>query len=113
MAGLSMEDVNRLAVDPSPGARTSTAVMLAGAANSQALKPSELALAHEIFRLMVRDAEVRVREALSANLKNNPSIPHDIAVSLARDVDSVSLPMVAYSDVLTTADLLQIVNAQN
>lgn len=113
MAGLSMEDVNRLAVDPSVATRTSTAVMLAQEANSQMLKPAEMALAYEIFRLMVRDAEVRVREALSANLKNNPSIPHDIALTLAKDVDSVSLPILAYSEVLTTTDLLHIVNAQN
>ena len=92
---------------------TNTAVMLADAANLKILKPAELALAHEIFRIMVRDAEVRVREALSANLKNNPSIPHDVALTLARDVDSVALPILAYSEILTTADLVQIVNAQN
>jgi uncharacterized protein (DUF2336 family) len=113
MAGLTLEDVNRLAADPSPATRASTAAMLAQEAGAQGLKPAELAIAHEIFRLMVRDAEVRVREALSANLKNNPTIPHDVAVTLAKDVESVSLPMLAYSEVLTSADLLQIVNAQN
>lgn len=113
MAGLTLEDVNRLAADPSPATRASTAAMLAQEAGAQGLKPSELAIAHEIFRLMVRDAEVRVREALSANLKNNPTIPHDVAVTLAKDVESVSLPMLAYSEVLTSADLLQIVNVQN
>lgn len=108
-----MEDVNRLATDPSVAARTGTVVLLAQQCNTQALKPAELKLAHEIFRLMIRDAEVRVREALSANLKDNPNIPRDVALALAKDVDSVSLPMLAYSEVLTTADLVQIVNAQN
>jgi uncharacterized protein (DUF2336 family) len=113
MAGLTIEDVNRLVVDPSPETRTKTATLLCEATNTQNLTQAELTLAHEIFRLLVRDAEVRVREALSANLKNNPSIPHDVALTLARDVETVSLPVLAYSEVLTTADLLEIVKAQN
>jgi uncharacterized protein (DUF2336 family) len=110
---LSPEDVNRLATDPSVATRTGTAVLLAQQFNSQTLKPAEIKLAHEIFLLMVRDAEVRVREALSANLKDNPQLPHDVALALAKDVESVSLPVLSASEVLTTADLIQIVNAQD
>jgi uncharacterized protein (DUF2336 family) len=110
--GLSFEDVNRLATDPSVATRAGTAVLLAQQFDTQVLKPAEIKLAHEIFLLMIRDAEVRVREALSANLKDNPHVPHDVAAALAKDVDSVSLPILAYSEVLTTADLVEIVNAQ-
>ena len=103
---------NRLATDQSVATRTSTAVLLSQQFNTQALSAAETKLAHEIFKIMVRDAEVRVREALAANLKENPGIPHDVALSLANDVDSVSLPILAYSEVLTTADLVEIINAQ-
>lgn len=109
MTGLTLEDVNRLAADPSPAARAGTAEKLARQFASATFSPSERALAEQIFRIMVRDAEVRVREALSANLRSNPRLPRDVAVALARDVDSVALPVLNASDVLTDDDLLQII----
>ncbi|MBM3514731.1 MAG: DUF2336 domain-containing protein [Alphaproteobacteria bacterium] len=107
-----MEDVNRLAKDPSPVARAGTAAKLAQEFNSGRFNANELRLAEQIFRAMVKDAEVRVREALAVNIKNTPSLPHDVAVSLAKDVDSVSLPMISFSDVLTPDDLVAIIESQ-
>lgn len=107
-----MDDVKRLANDPSPTARVGTAAKLAQEFGSGRFSDAELKLAENIFRIMVKDAEVRVREALSANLKHNPNVPRDVAVTLAQDVDSVSLPILTFSDVLTTDDLVQIISNQ-
>jgi uncharacterized protein (DUF2336 family) len=107
-----MEDVNRLAQDPSAVARVGTAAKLAQQFNAATFTPAEVKLAQDIFRVMVRDAEVRVREALSVNLKYNPKVPRDIALSLARDVERVSLPMLTVSDALTAEDLVEIITAQ-
>lgn len=116
MHNLTAEDVRDLARDPSPSNRAATAAKIAGQFNDSlsdgTLGARELRLAEEIFRLMVRDAEVRVREALSANLKSNPRLPHDVAIALAKDVDSVALPMLSASEVLTPDDLIQIVASQ-
>jgi uncharacterized protein (DUF2336 family) len=113
VAGLSIEDVNRLANDPSPASRAGTAAKLAQEFASGRFSASELKLAENIFRIMVKDAEVRVREALSANLKHNPNVPRDVAVTLAQDVESVSLPILSFSDVLTPEDLVAIISSQN
>ncbi len=107
-----MTDVNMLAKDPSPATRAGTAAKLAQEFASGRFSPQELKLAEQIFRVMIKDAEVRVREALSANLKSNSSLPRDIAVTLAQDVDSVSLPMLSFSDVLTADDLVAIIKSQ-
>ncbi|MHB1206060.1 MAG: DUF2336 domain-containing protein [Rhodospirillaceae bacterium] len=111
MRNLTAKDVQALARDPSPANRAVTAAKIAGQFNGT-LGVRELRLAEDIFRLMVRDAEVRVREALSANLKSNPHVPHDVALALAKDVDSVALPMLSASEVLTQDDLIQIVASQ-
>ena len=108
-----MDDVNRLSQDASPAARIGTAAKLAQQFNAAGFGPAEIKLAEDIFRIMMIDAEVRVRESLAANLKANPNVPHDVALTLARDVDSVALPMLCFSEVLTPADLVQIVNAQS
>jgi hypothetical protein len=72
MTALTMDDVKQLKTDPSPAVRAGTAAKLAQHFNAIPFAPAELALAEQIFRIMVRDAEVRVREALSANLRANP-----------------------------------------
>ncbi len=108
-----MEDVNDLARDPSATARIGTAAKLAQQFNTSGFAPAEIKLAEEIFRVMAKDAEIRVREALAVNLKSNPNIPRDVAVTLARDVESVALPILKFSDVLTAEDLVAIVNTQS
>jgi uncharacterized protein (DUF2336 family) len=106
---LSQADVARLMTDPTTEARVDTAAKVAAEFGEQQLSDKEREIAKEIFRVMVKDAEVRVREALSVHLKSSPDLPHDVAVTLAKDVDSVALPMLKFSEVLTDDDLIEIV----
>lgn len=109
---LSKDDVKRLLEDPSADNRASTAGKIANTFTAGALTGSERAIAEDIFKLMVRDVEVRVRQALSVNLKDCAFVPREVAVSLARDVDSVALPMLQFSNVLKDSDLIEIVRSQ-
>ncbi|MBK1664410.1 hypothetical protein CKO38_01055 [Rhodospirillum rubrum] len=106
---LTADDVHRLLSDPSGENRAVTAGKLARQFDEHLLTEQERQLAEEIFRLFARDVEVQVRRALSTNLKENPFVPHDIAMALAGDVDEVSLPILEYSTVLNDHDLLDIV----
>lgn len=110
-AFLTPDDVQRLLRDPSPENRARTAEHVASQFHGGLLSPTERKLAEDIFRIMMRDAEVRVRQALSRHLKESRTVPHDIAVSLAHDVDSVALPVLECSDVLTDEDLIAIVRS--
>jgi uncharacterized protein (DUF2336 family) len=107
---LNEEDVRRLLSNPSGETRAEIAEKIAS--QHCGLSAGERKLAEDILRLMVRDAEVRVRQALSRQLKENPTVPHDVALALARDVEDVSLPMLRFSEVLTDEDLLEIVRSQ-
>ena len=109
---LSSTDVKRLMSDPSADLRVETAEKVAGEFNARGLKESERHIAEDIFRHLMKDAEVRVREALSAQLKNCPDVPHDVAAALAKDVDSVALPMLRFSEVLSDDDLIEILQSQ-
>lgn len=110
---LTESDVSKLLADPSAETRAETAAKLARQFDSGALSSAERTMAEQIFRIMVKDAEVRVREALALNLKENPSVPHDIAVTLAKDVDQVALPVLQFSEILSDDDLVQIVKSQD
>jgi uncharacterized protein (DUF2336 family) len=112
---LSQQDVARLVADPSSDVRAETTAKIAAQYDRKypRMTAAERKLAEEIFRKLAGDAEVLVREALSANLRATPDLPHDLALALAKDVDSVSLPILKYSEVLTDDDLIEIVRGKD
>jgi len=106
---LTKEDVQRLLVEPSASVRAEVAGKLAQDINNPVLTESEAALAHEVVRLMAKDVESSVRMALSQNLRNAAKLPHDVALQLANDIESVALPILQESEVLTDQDLIAII----
>ena len=87
---LTQADVTRLLSDSSPRTRARTTAKIAAEFDAAALSEAERRIAEDIFRTLVKDTEVLVREALAAHLKSTPELPHDVALALARDVDSVA-----------------------
>ncbi len=73
------------------------------------LTPEEREQAYDILRIMAADAAELVRRALAVTLKSSPMVPHDVAIRLAKDVDSISLPILNFSPVFTDQDLCEIV----
>lgn len=110
---LSLADVSRLMADPSPRTRATTTSKIAQKFSAMELGPAEREIASEIFRVMVRDTELLVRQSLAAHLRATPHLPHDIALALAKDVDSVALPVLTFSEVLADEDLIQIIRSQS
>jgi len=110
---LSSTDVAKLLQDPNSANRAVAAEKVASTFTSATLSASERAIAEDIFRVMLTDAAVRVREALSESLKDNPMVPHDVAATLARDVESVAMPMIECSSVLNDEDLVEIVKTRS
>lgn len=112
MAILSITDIENLTRDPSITARVTTATRLSTDYAAGTFTPAEAELAVQIFRIMLKDAAVRVRQALSENLNSNSTIPRDVARALAADVDLVALPILEHSPVMTADDLVEIIVAQ-
>jgi uncharacterized protein (DUF2336 family) len=68
------------------------------------------ALTLETLECLARDASVRVRALLAEEIKKLDCIPRDIALMLARDVESiVAAPILQYSPLLSDADLIEII----
>jgi uncharacterized protein (DUF2336 family) len=109
---LSSADVARLLQDPNTDNKAAAISKVASTYGGEGLSSSEREIAESIFRHMLKDAAVRVRKALAESLKDNPDVPHDVAASLARDVDEVAVPMLNSSEVLTDDDLMEIVRTK-
>jgi uncharacterized protein (DUF2336 family) len=108
---LTDEDIRSLVKGQSADARAIAAHKICrhieGGGND--LTPEEREQAYEILRIMAADAAELVRRALAVTLKSSPMVPHDVALKLAKDVDSISLPILNFSPVFTDQDLCEIV----
>jgi len=68
------------------------------------------ALTVETLECLARDTSVRVRAILAEEIKALDSVPHNIALTLAKDLNSiVCVPILQYSPLLSDADLIEIV----
>jgi uncharacterized protein (DUF2336 family) len=65
--------------------------------------------ARELLRLAIGDAAVRVRQTFAEAVKDLPSLPRDAAIALARDFESVAIPVLRHSPALTASDLIALV----
>ncbi len=109
-AALTPADVTRLLSEQSQDMRAELADKIAETMGGTNLAPGEVALAQDIVRILARDVEATVRATLSRGLRHSRELPHDVAMKLADDIDSVALPILAESLVLTDDDLVEIVH---
>jgi uncharacterized protein (DUF2336 family) len=107
---LTQEDVRRLLEQPSLDTKIEVLEKVSKHYSPDLLSDAEMQIAEQIFRLLMQDSVVRVRRAMAESLQDNPHIPHDIARTLASDLEAVATPMLTMSSVLQDSDLVEIIN---
>lgn len=111
---LSKKDVLSLSQDLSVTAKTETIKKIGMYYNdTDGLSLVERQIAEEIFRIMVEDVEVKVREALVDSIKDSGSIPEDVILAIVNDENSVSIPFIREYKNLNDTDLVSILKSQN
>lgn len=106
-------DVERLLRDDSAESRVDILEKVSHQYNQHAFADRERMIAEQVFRLLMKDAAIRVRETLAERVKDNPDIPRDIVLHMANDIDRVALPVLSSSSVFSDADLVSIVEASS
>ncbi len=110
-ARLTEVDIRRLVKGDSPDERAAAAHKLCRTMEKAALSDEDRQAAQDIIRVLAHDAAELVRRALAVTLKASPLLPRDAALRLARDVESVALPVINWSPAFTDQDLAEIVRA--
>jgi uncharacterized protein (DUF2336 family) len=108
-SALTDADIRLLVKGAAPEERAMVAHRLCRHIDRADLTDEERAEAHKILRLMARDAAEQVRRALAVTLKSSPLVPRDVANRLARDVESIAVPVLNFSPVFSDEDLAEIV----
>lgn len=65
--------------------------------------------AHTIIEALARDAELRVRKMLAEAISHYDRLPHETAEQLARDVETVAVPILQHSPVLGDEFLIALI----
>jgi len=108
-SALTDEDIRTLVKGATPDERAVAARKLCISMHRAPLTEDDRKLAADILRVMAADAAQLVRAAIAETLRASPVVPRDVALKLARDVENVSLPMLAFSPSFTDEDLAEIV----
>lgn len=108
-SALTEADIRLLVKGASADERAASAMKLCRVMDTEPLTLEETETAAEILRIMAADAEEMVRRAIAVTLKSSPLVPRDVALRLARDVETICLPILNSSPAFTDEDLAKIV----
>lgn len=108
--GLNRQDVADLAKEATVENKSMIARKVGAYYKESNITPQAAKLAEDIFRIMLHDTEVKVREALSDSLKHCADLPKDVVDAIIRDKDSIAVPFLQYYSSLTNEDMIKILN---
>lgn len=108
-SALTDEDIRTLMRGTTPDERAAAARKLCITMDRTPLGDEERALAADILRVVAADAAEMVRKSIADELRASALVPRDVALRLARDVESISLPLLSFSPAFTDDDLAEIV----
>jgi uncharacterized protein (DUF2336 family) len=108
---LSEADVLALLDQSKSDAVVAITAKIADTYAAQSLKPTDTVASEQIFRLLIKDTELKIRVALAEHVKRSTQLPKDIVMAMARDVHEVALPILQHSQVLTDDDLLELISS--
>ncbi len=108
-AALTDVDIRTLVKGETADARAAAAHKICRRMGESELDEVDRAKAQDILRIMAADAAELVRRALAVTLRDSPLVPRDVAMRLARDVESIALPILSNSPAFDDADLVEIV----
>ena len=108
-ARLTEVDIRRLVKAEDEEERAAAAHKLCRAIDKNELDPVEREAAQKIMRVLAADAAELVRRALAVTLKSSDLLPRDVAQKLARDVDTIALPIIGFSPVFSDEDLIEVI----
>lgn len=110
---LSPAGVERLSLDPSVENRIDAANSVGAVFADGELGDSELETAAAILEKLSQDVELKVRQAVCEQVLRCPSLPPNIARRLARDVESVAVPIIRCCEALSDTDLIALIRDRN
>lgn len=113
-SGLKAQEFLELARDKSEAGRSAlvTAIKDIYAGERQGLTKQDRAMMVDIMGQLIREVESSVRRSLAEHFAEQPNAPRDLVLALANDEIEVAHPILAKSEVLKDAELIDIIHGR-
>ncbi|WP_369059264.1 DUF2336 domain-containing protein [Caulobacter sp. 73W] len=106
---LTDTDIRMLVKGATPDERAAAAQKICRSIETAELTDEDRLRAQDILRVMAGDAADLVRRALAVTLRASALVPRDVANKLARDINSIAIPMLMESPSFSDEDLAEII----
>ena len=106
------EDVRLAVRHPDETVRALATQRICREMRDNALSDKERKFSHNLLKYIAKDSAELVRRALAVTLKNSPKLPREIAVKLAKDIDTIAVPILTHSPVFSDQDLIEILKSK-
>ncbi len=110
---LSSKLVDELLSSGQENARVEVAQAVGSLLANERLNTGELELAIDVLMVLARDIQEQVRAAVAKSVMNSSLLPRSLACQLANDVETVALPILKATKVLSDNDLIEVVKEGN
>lgn len=112
MSSLTKADLKRAIRGDTAEHRANAVLKIGRAIRAQSLTSEDRVFAEKILSFICRDVSDLVRRALSVTLQNSPNLPRSIARLLIEDIDSIAVPVLAHSPVITDDDIVAVLRSR-
>lgn len=103
------EEVKALLAHKSAEQRAQLAGTVANRLNASGISMRDRRAAEELARQLAEDTIELVRQELSRAVRHSKSLPRDVAMRIAHDLDSIACPFLEVTEVFSEADWQQLV----
>ena len=107
-----VEDIRFAVRHPDETVRATATQRICREMRDNALSEAERDFSKKLLEYIAEDSADLVRRALAVTLKNSPKLPRDIAIKLAKDIDTIAVPILTHSPVFTDQDLVEILKSK-
>lgn len=108
---ITQEDIQQLIREPSVDVRATITKKVCDGFNSRQSNDRERNVSVDIFRLLLKDTETRIRKTLAEELQHSFDVPRDVLMGLVDDKVEVAEIILQHSFALSEEDLIEIVQA--
>lgn len=105
-------DIRTLVCHPATSKRAGAAQRICEAYATRHLTDQDRTFANKLLLAMAEDAAQLVRAALAVTLCNSPALPKGIAQRLADDIETIAVPIIRFSPVLSDDDIIKVLRSR-
>lgn len=108
---LKTEDVRQAVQDPDPEKRSHATMRLAKVIQDPELSQKDREYANRLLEIISEDVSELVRRSLAVTLRNSPFLPKPVVTRLIKDIESIAVPLIEHSPLLTEEDLVSVLKS--